>query len=414
MMIVVKNNKLYQYNRSNKLGPITFQIEDNKVSLTPLAVSKDGSRYFCCDNYIEELVDTGTDIICMSENIYFLYNNLDKTGKYINFDKKTFWKQGFYNKLHSREFVHSENKLDIRNIAYYYFDKNTDITILITKNCKFNILFLYFYINSILVTQVVFIEIISKITRIHMINLKDYIENLDLKAEEDIINDIILSNSLEINVTTPFMQQNSKDFDINCYYDKALETYHFFIVKAMKFFNNQTFTLKLIEISFFWKNDGKSILKHDCNALNMNITNSLRSRDRIILRLHGKKRSFLIVLNKHMEIEIFFNRKYHGSLIKLENPLLKNINKIMDACWIGDFLLFFTGDMQFISFNEKHENVFFLENKTNFLSNYLRFPLTKPINLTKLMENTVFMMKNEEEVNKNNKFSFFLHFNVYL
>lgn len=131
----MKNEKLYRYTKKGKLGPIYFQIEDNKVALTPFAVSKDGIRFFCCDSYIGELVDTGIDIICVSENIYFLYNSIEKIGKYVNF-KQANW-NNIENKKKKDYFF---KKLDLKGICYFYLAKSLDISILISKNC------LYFFI----------------------------------------------------------------------------------------------------------------------------------------------------------------------------------------------------------------------------------------------------------------------------
>ena len=139
-LLVVKNGKLYRYSRQGKLGPIAFQIEDDKVSLTPFAVSKDGVRYFCCDSFIGELVDTGIDIICVSENIYFLYNSIEQIGRFVNFENTTgnFTPQTRrLDYFQVRDLNSMLKKLDLREICYYYLAKALEITFLISRNCNF-------------------------------------------------------------------------------------------------------------------------------------------------------------------------------------------------------------------------------------------------------------------------------------
>lgn len=138
ILILIKNGKLYKYHKNIKLGPIVFQIEESKVLLTPFAVSKDGTHFFCCDNYISELVDTGTDIICRNETIYFIFNSFEKIGKYINFEQGLM--QNDRNSLKKTDSSFLLKELEIKNVCYYYFVKNVDVLVLITKNCSFLII----------------------------------------------------------------------------------------------------------------------------------------------------------------------------------------------------------------------------------------------------------------------------------
>ena len=139
-LIVVKNNKLYRYSPQGKLGPIAFQMEDDKVALTPFAVSKEGVRYFCCDSFIGELVDTGIDIICVSENIYFLYNSIEQIGRFVNFENTTAMLTPQTRRLdyfQVKDLNSMLKKLDLREICYYYLAKALEITFLISRNCNF-------------------------------------------------------------------------------------------------------------------------------------------------------------------------------------------------------------------------------------------------------------------------------------
>lgn len=117
-------------------------MEENKISLTPFAISKDGTFFFCCDTYISELVDTGTDLFCLNETIYFLYNSLDKIGKYINFEKCILQKILKSNPNNNEKSSFSK-ELEIKNVCYYYIEKSLNTTILITKKCNFFYLFFY-------------------------------------------------------------------------------------------------------------------------------------------------------------------------------------------------------------------------------------------------------------------------------
>lgn len=161
----VKKNKLYKYSKNKKIGPLSFSIENGKLSLTPFAVSRDGkclfieirfllnielllifflkfffsiqlkiymfilgTKYFCCDNYIGDVIDTGTDIICIKENIFYIYDVLTVSGKYVELRPNN--KAKIDDKMFS-----SMKESDLKNVCFYFVDKEGRLCLMITKTC---------------------------------------------------------------------------------------------------------------------------------------------------------------------------------------------------------------------------------------------------------------------------------------
>ena len=140
-MVLIKNGKISEFSEKNKENPLEFHIENDRVSLKPIATSN--GLYFCCDSYIGEIVDTGNDIICVHENIYFLYNNKENIAKFIDLQK--------FSEGKSQEFCknkENDEKMSIKalkDVCYYYIEKKADFLVLITKNCKNSIFCCFFF-----------------------------------------------------------------------------------------------------------------------------------------------------------------------------------------------------------------------------------------------------------------------------
>ena len=243
-----------------------------------------------------------------------------------------------------------------------------------------------------------FIQLIDKNTKVQEFKIDELLPLIQESLEaEDSNNELHINLNKPSNIENngPTIQRLSKDFDINIYYNKDLCLYHFLINKTLKVKVSEKlslFELKLLDLSFFMKNEEKSLLKFNFEVLKIE-TIGLKSKDWTIVRLNQYYKKVLVVLNKSLNSEVFFNSKYKEKLRKCENFMLKNIGKIIDALWISDFIVVLTGDFRIMALNKRDETVFFIE-EFDRMSNFIRI---NEINSKKTQENRCFLMKNEKD-----------------
>ena len=234
----------------------------------------------------------------------------------------------------------------------------------------------------------------GKKTKITGFSLSDYLGNMDFCAETE---DLPFKNEgfQENNSGKPQLQENSMDFDINSDFSDNFAVNHVFIVKALKISVFPGFALKIIEISFYWKNPENAIFQ--CKERENTIKVAfLRKNDSILVRLQRKNGVFAVIVNKNQEIEAFIGEK-QGNLRKIEGGLAKNVKKCIDSRWIHQFLLILTEELKVLAFNTQGESVFFLE-KSGFFSNSFTVSAGKQAKSLIKSEKNAFLLKNEEEV----------------
>ena len=140
------------------------------------------------------------------------------------------------------------------------------------------------------------------------------------------------------------------------------------------------------------KEEEKALCKFNCDARPVE-TNGLMSRDWTIVRLNHLRKQVLLVINRTLTCELLFTLKYKGKLIRCDNKTIVGLPKILDACWIGEFIVILTGDFKILTVNLRHETVFWNEENgriCNFMYSYTG-------NSKKIEENSCFLMKNEKE-----------------
>lgn len=233
----------------------------------------------------------------------------------------------------------------------------------------------------------------------------NYIKN-DLMSGEELIDEQFdnaydYHNIPDSNASCPCLQRLGKEFDTNSYFNESLQLHHFLILKAMKIKKSGetsskvfSYTIKIFEISFFWKVEKDSSVKLNSKVRNLDVE-KFRLQDAIFIRLHKKRKNFMIIVNQHDKFDLFFNKSYHEKLNKLENPYVKTFSKCVEGCWLGDCMVLLTSELQIIAFNTMHETLFFV-GKSNLLVNSLQINLLGVVNPIKIEKNT-FLMKNDQE-----------------
>lgn len=130
----------------------------------------------------------------------------------------------------------------------------------------------------------------------------NYIKN-DLMSGEELIDEQFdnaydYHNIPDSNASCPCLQRLGKEFDTNSYFNESLQLHHFLILKAMKIKKSGeisskvfSYTIKIFEISFFWKIEKDSSVKLNSRVRNLDVE-KFRLQDAIFVRLHKKEEEF--------------------------------------------------------------------------------------------------------------------------